>query len=158
MAHRASTEAFHFCLSTATPRTSSHEPHPPSFISLSTVLLHVVFGLPLFLFPSVSNLTPSLYRSLCPALECGQWTSIFSLLPESLVTFPPWLVTLWWWCDLANVCCESSGGICFETRWERVHRSWSFSRSDIHTSRQARRGSCTIPFSFSLRCSWSSRS
>ena len=52
MAHRAFMESFHFSLTAATTRTSSQEPQPPSLISLSTVLLQVVFGLPRLLLPS----------------------------------------------------------------------------------------------------------
>ena len=73
-AHMASTEAFYVCLSTATPRTSSHEPHPPSFISPAVYgpSPRCLWSPPLSFSLRSPISTPSLYRSFCPALECGQ--------------------------------------------------------------------------------------
>ena len=52
VAHRAFTVHFHFSLSAASDRTSSQFLHPALPLSFSTVLLHVVLGLPCFLLPS----------------------------------------------------------------------------------------------------------
>ena len=52
MAHRASKYAFHRFLSCAAVRTSLQDCHPVLDLSFSTVLRQVVFGRPLFLFPS----------------------------------------------------------------------------------------------------------
>ena len=52
VAHEAFTESLHASRLAATVFTSSHDRHPSSALSFSTVRLQVVFGLPLHLFPS----------------------------------------------------------------------------------------------------------
>ena len=72
MAHRASTCAFHRFLSCATVCASLQDCHPASDLSFSTVRRQVVFGRPLFLFPSgvlVRAVTQSLsgcFLRMCP--------------------------------------------------------------------------------------------
>ena len=68
---RAATKSFHLCLSWAILVSESHECFI-TFISVSTVLLHVSLGLPLFLFPSgvqcnaVLTVESGFLRSTCP--------------------------------------------------------------------------------------------
>ena len=64
VAHRASTCAFHRFLSCAAVRTSLQDCHPAWDLSFSTVRHQVVFGRPLFLFPSGQNLEQSLKTNL----------------------------------------------------------------------------------------------
>jgi hypothetical protein len=52
VAHKASAEFIHPSLFAAATLASAHDPHPLSPLSFSTVLLHVVLGLSLFLVPS----------------------------------------------------------------------------------------------------------
>ena len=52
VAHKAFTESLHTSRLAATVFTSSHDRHPASALSFSSVRLQVVFGLPLLLFPS----------------------------------------------------------------------------------------------------------
>ena len=52
MAHKAFTEALYLSRLTATVFASSHDCHPASALSFSTVRVQVVFGLPLLQFSS----------------------------------------------------------------------------------------------------------
>ena len=72
LAHKASTFALHRLLSCSVARNSLQYCHPALGLYLSTVRRHVVFGRPLFLFPSgahVRAVTQSLSgccRRMCP--------------------------------------------------------------------------------------------
>ena len=73
---RAATKFLHPCLSWAILVKESQE-HCNSFISISTVLLQVSLGLPLFLFPNgvqcsaVLTIESGFLRSTCP-IHCGE--------------------------------------------------------------------------------------
>ena len=67
--YRAFTEVFHCCLSAAIILVSSHDFHPASLRSFSTVRRHVVFGLPRLLFPSRAQLIAMLESFLRSCLK-----------------------------------------------------------------------------------------
>ena len=76
--HKASAVSLHFFLFAAATLASSHDLHPASALSFSTVRRHVVFGLPLFLFPSGAQVIATFMR-LC--LSCRKMCPIiFHLL------------------------------------------------------------------------------
>ena len=60
VAHKAFPQSLHASRLAATVFTSSHDRHPASALSFSTVRLQVVFGLPLLLFPSGAQVTAML--------------------------------------------------------------------------------------------------
>ena len=74
MAHKASTECFHFSRLAAIVLASFHDSHPASFVSFSTVRSQVVFGLPLLLFPFGAHVIAMLQSlfwsclSICPII------------------------------------------------------------------------------------------
>ena len=59
VAHKAFTESLHLSRFAASVFPSSHDRHPASALSFSTVRLQVVFGLPLLLFTKKTNFTKS---------------------------------------------------------------------------------------------------
>ena len=61
----------------ATVFTSSHDRHPASALSFSTVRLQVVFGLPLLLFPSGAQVTAMLQSPFWSCLDV-QSSSIYA--------------------------------------------------------------------------------
>ena len=103
VAHRASTEAFHFCLSTATPRPSSHEPHPPSFISLSTVVQGSLFyttcahssflSSPVTLSARVLPFGFDSRASSCICCEVQSWCLLRSRITEMLLLLVSVIIT-----------------------------------------------------------------
>ena len=73
-AHKAFTESLHLSRLTATVFTSSHDCHPASALSFSTVRVQVAFGLPLLLFSSGAQVIAILQLlfwsclSICPII------------------------------------------------------------------------------------------
>ena len=80
VAHNASTQFHQPALSSTAICTSLQLLHPVHSLSLSTVLLHVVFGLPCFRRPygvQVNVVLQSLLIILVVSSWCGQWIPIF---------------------------------------------------------------------------------
>ena len=63
MGHKAEHISFHCCRSEATLAAISQLLHPMPYRSFSTILLHVSFHLPLFLFPSGAHCSATLLLS-----------------------------------------------------------------------------------------------
>ena len=77
VAHKASTEFLHLFLSAAVTHASSHELHPASLLSFSTVRLQVVFGRVFFLLPSGAHVIAMLLWLFLSCLR--MWPIIFHL-------------------------------------------------------------------------------
>ena len=77
VAYKAFTESLHASRLAATVFTSSHDRHPSSALSFSTVRLQVVFGLPLLLFPSGAQVTAMLQSPFWSCLDV-QSSSIYA--------------------------------------------------------------------------------
>ena len=129
-AHKAATLLFHFVMSLAATLAVFQLPHPGSFLSFFTVLLHVVLGLPLALLPSgchpsaVLQSSPPLLR-MCP--------SQFHLLLMSQLMYSveisPSLFRLGYY--VAILSSEVFSSILFVSKFHASFKNYYFSFSSI---------------------------
>ena len=116
VAHKALINFLYFSLLAAAILTSSHDLHPVSFLSFSTVRHHVVLGLPVFRFPSGAQIIATLgdIISVCLHVECDLSSSIsFSFLRYLNACHLLFLIALLWTYDPPIALAISSADICF---------------------------------------------